>query len=171
MICLDQGRTEQFHVRPCRHRCWRPRQSKGELCDIGKGKSRCRNGPFWAAVSASLAAFAGGYSDGPRFRPPEGSFVNFFAKMANTVLRSRRAKVVPLTCTLHDCAVARSHRYGRHYSVYLSTNTPPMWRFLIRKRHIGRGKTPFGKTPFGKTPFGKTLFGKTPFGKSALQKR
>ena len=34
-------------------------------------------------------------SDGPRFRPPEGSFVNFFTKMANTVLRSPRAKMVP----------------------------------------------------------------------------
>ena len=33
--------------------------------------------------------------DGPRFRPPEGSFVNFFAKMANTVLRSRRENFVP----------------------------------------------------------------------------
>ena len=30
--------------------------------------------------------------DGPRFRPPEGSFVNFLAQMTNTVLRSRRAK-------------------------------------------------------------------------------
>ena len=30
--------------------------------------------------------------DGPRFRPPEGSFVNFLAQMTNTVLRSRREK-------------------------------------------------------------------------------
>ena len=28
----------------------------------------------------------------PRFTPPEGSFVNFLAQMANTVLRSRREK-------------------------------------------------------------------------------
>ena len=33
--------------------------------------------------------------DGPRFRPPEGSFANFFAKMANMVLRSRRENFVP----------------------------------------------------------------------------
>ena len=31
----------------------------------------------------------------PRFTPPEGSFVNFLAQMANTVLRSRRENFVP----------------------------------------------------------------------------
>ena len=31
----------------------------------------------------------------PRFTPPEGSFVNFLAQMANTVLRYRGGKVVP----------------------------------------------------------------------------
>ena len=30
--------------------------------------------------------------DGPRFRPPEGSFVNFLAKMAESVSRYRCAK-------------------------------------------------------------------------------
>ena len=71
----------------------RPRRSKGELCHIGKGKSSCRNGPFWAAVSANLAAFAGGKTAMAHdLGPPEGSVVNFFAKMANAVLRSR-AKV------------------------------------------------------------------------------
>ena len=33
--------------------------------------------------------------DGPRFRPPEGSFVNFLAQMTNTVLRFRRENFVP----------------------------------------------------------------------------
>ena len=51
-------------------------------------------------------------SDGPRFRPPEGSFVNFFAKMANTVLRSRRAKRCATAQPAPAARIALSTRQG-----------------------------------------------------------
>eukprot|EP01045_Picozoa_sp_COSAG04_P004905 COSAG04_NODE_220_length_19788_cov_11.583575_4_plen_253_part_00 len=50
--------------------------------------------------------------DGPRFRPPEGSFVNFFAKMANTVLRSRRAKRCATAQPAPAARIALSTRQG-----------------------------------------------------------
>ena len=53
----------------------------------------------WAVLGGRFGQPSGIYGgldgDDPRFRPPEGSFTNFFAKMANTLLRYRCAKMVP----------------------------------------------------------------------------
>ena len=58
--------------------------------------------PYWPGASQFGGRFGhpsgicwGLDGDGPRFRPPEGSFANFFAKMANTPLRYRGGKMVP----------------------------------------------------------------------------
>ena len=53
----------------------------------------------WAVLGGRFGKLATCYwvSAGyvPRFTPPEGSFVNFLAQMANTVLRYRGGKFVP----------------------------------------------------------------------------
>ena len=96
-----QKNTSSLHAGGDGHGTWdsvrgRPRRSKGRVCDIGKGKSRFQK---WAVLGGRFGQPSGicwGLDgDGPRFRPPEGSFVNFFAKMANTVLRYRGGKIVP----------------------------------------------------------------------------
>ena len=74
------------------------RHSRRRVCDIGHWQRKIEL-QKWAVLGGRFGQPSGicwGLdSDGPRFRPPEGSFVNFFAKMANTVLRSRRENFVP----------------------------------------------------------------------------
>ena len=67
--------------------------------------------------------------DGPRFRPPEGSFVNFFAKMANTVLRSRCANFVP-------CHIGRATRPSTR--IALPTRQEGLMRLMMVWAHDWR---------------------------------
>ena len=67
--------------------------------------------------------------DGPRFRPPEGSFVNFFAKMANTVLRCRCANFVP-------CHIGRATRPSTR--IALPTRQEGLMRLMMAWAHDWR---------------------------------
>ena len=58
-----------------------PRSKATRRAHFVKGKSRCRNGPFWAAVSANLAAFAGGKMALPHdLGPPRAVLSTFWRR-------------------------------------------------------------------------------------------
>ena len=87
----------------------------------------------WAVSRGRFGQPSGIYwgldGDGPRFRPPEGSFVNFLAQMTNTVLRSRREKVVP-------CHIGRATRPLPR--IALSTRQEGLMRLMMAWAHDWR---------------------------------